>query len=532
MYYVIGSGPAGTACAQALVEAGAPVTILDPGLTPEPERQIHIDALGRHDEPDWSAGELALAAPAAVPAGRGAAIPTKLVHGSDYPYRAVPGASELRQSDGLNLQGSCAAGGLSNVWGGAILPYRQADLAGWPISVADLELGFTRIANLLPVAGEADGLAELFPLYGAAPTPLRQSRQAQRFMRRLSANRAKLEAAGVAFGASRLAVDAAGAENRACIYCARCLHGCPRDLIYSSRQSLKLLISQGKVIYRRGVCVRSIHERDDRLEIHAIGPDDAPSTFEADRVFLAAGVLYSTAILLRSLNRFDRPVTIRDSQYFIFPLLQFSAAPDVTKEQLHTLCQIFLEVYDREISHNLIHLQIYSYNDHVASMLDEKLGHLKVLFPREALLGRLLIVQGYLHSDHSPSIRATLKQNGESDALHLELVENAQTKSTIARLLRKLRGLTFAMGATPLDPLLKIADPGRGFHSGGSFPMTDAPGPGQTDRLGRPFGLTRLHAVDATTFPNIPAPTITFTVMANAYRIGRAASTLDRGEAQ
>jgi len=67
--------------------------------------------------------------------------------------------------------------------------------------------------------------------------------------------------------------------------------------------------------------------------------------------------------------------------------------------------------------------------------------------------------------------------------------------------------------------LSTLAEPGRGFHTGGAFPMRDNPGPLETDRLGRPAGLRRVHAVDATVFPSIAATTITLTAMANAHRI-------------
>jgi choline dehydrogenase-like flavoprotein len=53
--------------------------------------------------------------------------------------------------------------------------------------------------------------------------------------------------------------------------------------------------------------------------------------------------------------------------------------------------------------------------------------------------------------------------------------------------------------------------------------MASAPGLGQSDRLGRPFGLSRLHLIDASCLPAIPATTITLPVMANAHRIGSAA---------
>jgi len=44
----------------------------------------------------------------------------------------------------------------------------------------------------------------------------------------------------------------------------------------------------------------------------------------------------------------------------------------------------------------------------------------------------------------------------------------------------------------------------------------------ETDLLGRPQGLKRTHIVDSSVLPSIAATTITFTVMANAHRIGTA----------
>jgi len=72
--------------------------------------------------------------------------------------------------------------------------------------------------------------------------------------------------------------------------------------------------------------------------------------------------------------------------------------------------------------------------------------------------------------------------------------------------------------------MLKAADPGRGFHTGGSFPMSNAPTGFQSDTLGRTHGLKRIHLVDSSTMPSIAATTVTFTAMANAHRIGSLAS--------
>jgi choline dehydrogenase-like flavoprotein len=77
--------------------------------------------------------------------------------------------------------------------------------------------------------------------------------------------------------------------------------------------------------------------------------------------------------------------------------------------------------------------------------------------------------------------------------------------------------------------MIQMGKPGRGFHSGGSFPMSAEPHAGETDILGRPHGLRRIHAIDSTVLPSIPATTITFTVMANAYRIGTLAAAERKG---
>ena len=92
----------------------------------------------------------------------------------------------------------------------------------------------------------------------------------------------------------------------------------------------------------------------------------------------------------------------------------------------------------------------------------------------------------------------------------------------IGRVLSKLRRHRRDLGLLPVSPFMRVTAPGRGFHSGGTFPMRDTPGELESDLLGRPHGLRRVHVVDATVLPSVPATTITLSVMANAHRIGSA----------
>jgi hypothetical protein len=46
----------------------------------------------------------------------------------------------------------------------------------------------------------------------------------------------------------------------------------------------------------------------------------------------------------------------------------------------------------------------------------------------------------------------------------------------------------------------------------------------QTDVMGRPQGLNRVHLIDSAVFPSIPATTLLLPIMANADRIASQAA--------
>jgi hypothetical protein len=236
-------------------------------------------------------------------------------------------------------------------------------------------------------------------------------------------------------------------------------------------------------------------------------------------------VIPTAQILLRSQNAFDQPLMLRDSQYFLFPIILARRTRDVQSEALHTLSQVFLELNNPRISRRSVHLQIYTYSDLIAGAVRQSLGPLKIF--TKQILERLVIVQGYLHSDDSASIEMKLKHDGQRDLLELEPRLNPETRGTVKRVLGEVLGRFRALRGIVVPPMLQVARPGRSFHCGASIPMRAQPGNFESDLLGRPFGWNRVHVVDASVFPAIPATTITFSVMANAHRIG--SQTVDRG---
>ena len=153
-------------------------------------------------------------------------IPEKLVYGSNYSYRHVSGSTSITY-DGPDTKPSYALGGLSTVWGSVVMPYRQHDIANWPITIADLEPGYRAVQKWMPMSAQTDDLAGLSRLYRDDISSLPMSRQASALLSDLTRNRSSLNAKGVYFGQSRLAVS-----PTKCAICGLCMYGCPRSLIY------------------------------------------------------------------------------------------------------------------------------------------------------------------------------------------------------------------------------------------------------------------------------------------------------------
>jgi choline dehydrogenase-like flavoprotein len=526
MIFVIGSGPAGVACASALLEGGAQVTMLDAGLELEPDRRRRLVDLQSVAFSSWDQASLNLLREGVEvsPAG----IPLKLAYGSKFPYRDP--LDQPLKADGVHAKASFARGGLSNVWGASVLPYRTHDMSEWPITAEDLAPHYRAALNWMPFSARRDGLEEQFPLHHEHPGMLASSAQASELLRDLELNQHALSSHGITFGAARLALQAELSDGKpGCVYCGKCLYGCPYELIYNSSQSLGRLSGHGSFTYRSGFVVEQLTETGSQVEVRGHQPGSRePFQFRADKVFVACGVLSTARVMLTSLEAYDHPIEAMDNCYFLLPMLRYRSRADAREEPLYTLAQVFIEVLDKEVGTQTAHLQVYTYNELLGKEVARMLGPLDRLLPdtlRRSLLGRLLLIQGYLHSDLSARIQMTLRrENGERPAtLELAALDNPLTRPALSALWRRLWAERGSMRAIPVPAGMRVGEPGRGFHTGGTFPMRRNPGAFEVDVLGRPTGFSRLHLVDASVFPSLPATTITLSVMANAHRIGSAA---------
>ena len=500
--------------------------MLDPGVDLEPDRRVRLQQIRARPPKRDEAMRLDFIREGVEV--RSGGIPLKLAYGSDFAYRA-PIALPVT-SDGVEGKPSYAVGGLSNVWGASMLPFRSADMVGWPITADELAPHYRAVLGFMPFSARRDRLEQEFPLHHEHPDSLNLSRQATRFLDDLEAAHDRLSAHGISFGASRLALRGKSNGSPGCVYCGQCIYGCPYGFIYNAADTLDRLRSHERFSYRTGVLVERLVESRSEIRISGRNLADAtPFSTAADRVFVACGVFSTARLILASTDAYDRTVTAADNCYFLVPLMRYRGLKDVESEPLHTLAQAFVEVNDESISPKTVHLQVYTYNDLYMRQIRNMLGPLGYAagpIADRTILSRLLLIQGYLHSDYSPGINLQLHRGERAgpDTLSMSVAPNPATRQTLKALLRKLWAERQSMRAIPLSPALRVGNPGRGFHTGGTFPMRSDPQALETDVLGRLHGFSRLHLVDASVLPTLPATTITLSVMANAHRIGAAAS--------
>lgn len=521
MNCVIGSGPAAVSAAVALSRRKLPVCIVDTALQPHESITALRQEFAANEPETWSTNDLAKLKSCTVPNADG--VEEKLDFGSDHIYRRVPAAADVEIENAAMLR-SFARGGLSNVWGASILPYPEAELDMWPIDASSLREHYKAVLEFLPQTGEVDGLSELFPFTSTRMQAMPASNQHDRLVRDLNKVKEHLRRAGIYFGTARLAVDADGAKYGShCRRCGLCLYGCPYNLIYSSSLTLDRLLEKDGVEYRPGLWVRRIEPEHGKLRVRARNiKTGLEESLIADRVFLAAGVVETTRIVLESTRQYDVPVVGLHSDRITLPLARFRRDKGIRTQGLHTLSQVFLEVLDDEICDEMIHVQLYGYNDLFSGSLAARLRRFGL--PPESkfydvLLERLMVAFAYFHSSLSSRIEYVLASDGR---LRITGRPSEDAKIATRLLTKKLRRSGLKFGA--LFATAKLHPPGGGNHSGGTFPMTRSPSTLQCDELGELQGLPNLHIVDSSVLPSLSSTTITLPAMANAHRIASEVS--------
>jgi choline dehydrogenase-like flavoprotein len=517
---VIGSGPAAAAVVLALQDdPSRRITVLDIGERLEPDAAAAVGRMGDCDPSQWDPAD---AARITAQSARGESVlPEKRSFGSDYMFRdrgqqrgiAVPPSGNTAAVSG-------ALGGFSNVWGAQVMPFSPATFSRWPVGWNEIEPHYRAVLAEVPLAADEDDYAADFPLM-AARSPLPPSApRTEAVLRRYERHRRQVQRRGVVVGRARLAFAA-----RECVRCGLCMTGCPYELIYSARHTIDRFRASGRIEYIDGVLVTDVDQPPGQAPV-VRGRDLATgraTVVHADRVFVAAGGLGSTRIVLNSLSAPPQRLDLQESMQFLVPFVSRRSTGDPRRAAAgnFTLNQFNILLKYDEDSYTTSQIHCYPYNPAVGEALPGILRRLDR--PAGAVLGRVTAGLGYLPSWQSPKLTVELRGRSE-----LTLPEIAVTAASDARppmlrsVLRRLAALGPALDLYPVLPMVRASGPGKSYHFGGTFPHSTRERAGTSDLLGRVGGWRNIHLVDGSVLPSVPSTTFTLTVMANAHRIATA----------
>jgi len=516
---VLGSGPAAVACAAELLDAGRSVVMVDPNRRLPVERQTLVDDFRQKPNVESFVEKLRQL--------RGE-LPRslqdqKLPFSSPHVYEQIERFLPLGIQNATVLR-SLASGGLSTVWGATVIPMTEYSFRNWPITSEEMAPFYRRIARLLDIPCVHDDLEQLYPNFGDAP-PLKLSEQGTQLMIRMLNRKSSLNSAGIRFGRGRSAIGSRYAVNgEGCVACGLCMYGCPYQAIFNAEYVVDRLKTRQDFTHKAGWIAEGIDEHAAGVTVRLRHLETGnQEELRCDHVFVGCGATTSLRLVAGAMQWFERPFHLGDTQQFSIPIFLSKRCRAGRVPRAFALSQVFIEINKPEICGENIHLQVYGFNPFMVDILRARWGRLINEWMLQPLFDRMMIVMGYLPGQLSGTIEITVRpaENGGLPVALCRGLSNPRTRPAVRRIGRMLLTHARDFGWLPALPLTEVPPPGTSAHLAGCLPMRASPTEGETDRLGRPCGLQRVHVVDAACFSDLPSEHLTYTIMANAARIAR-----------
>lgn len=420
---------------------------------------------------------------------------------------------------------SLALGGMASGWGAGAMSYNEEELRDFPISYRDLAPHYEKVAERIGVSGEVDDLFKFDGELKSMLPPLEIDANAQAILDRYIRHRERLNRAGFYMGKPRLAALSRSYRGRGPDrYLDMSFWGDADRSVWRPRYTLEELQSFPNFTYYRSFLVHTFRElQDGHVEITGKNAGTGPlEAHRARKLILAAGVFGTARIVLRSMDRYEVKIPYVCSPYVYYPMLNISRIGKVPNEKSHSLAQLCV-VYDPPSpGHTLIHARIHSYR----SLLSFKIIQQLPLPYREGMravkmLLPCLAILALDHEDRPGPEKYCILHKSKTDAPdRLEVIYTLpdevkqRHRQQEKKVLRHFRTLgCFA---------LKRVWPGDGasLRYAGTFPMSREEKELTVDVQGRLRGTASVYIADGSVFPYLPAKGPTFTMMANANRIG------------
>jgi hypothetical protein len=469
---VVGSGPAGFAVANILLDLGIEVTLIDANLEENDEYIFpNLDRLSLKTKFD-----------------------------SDLAYRHFPKGPEINVGES-EVKQSFEGGGLSSIWGATILPYTERDITNWPLNLSQLKESYQFISKKIPVTSSDFSSSSDYMDFSSRDKLIIPD-EINKLITSI-----KFKCPDISVNQSQISIENSSKSTNQCIYCNECFAGCRYNSIWSS----KSFFDNSKLKKFDKIRVLSLSDSEDCIKITYCDLEGTIfNNLQFSKIFLATGPVETFRILSES-GLAPKNVELLDSGTFykLFFRLK-NRSKTVTN---YSLSKFYIRLQDENLIHP--HFQFYEMDSHKIDILKKNYKLLKLVpkFLLNYVFSYFLLCIGYMNSEITPRIAMSRDQNGNINLVPKIYKEKRQKSRLIAK---KLEKELKKVGIFSFRFLEQNHASGSGTHYGGWLPMG-----AKCDLQGRPYNTKNIHIVDSSIFNDIPAGPITFTIMANSARIGR-----------
>jgi len=519
---VVGSGAAGTMAAQTLVEAGARVLMLDVGRSDTrfagtiPQKTFVEIRRSEEDQYRYFLGEsFDCAGYATIGTGAQLTPPRRFI---------VDCVDELlaRRTGAFSPLESLALGGLAAGWGLMCAVYSPEELERASLPAAAMRGAYQTIGDRIGISGsDADDAAPytVRQLGGIQP-PLPIDPTAAYLEGRYRRRRARVNARGYVLGRPAMALLTQPKADRSPSALRDMDFYCDDGAAWRPAWTIAQLQRHANFAYAGNVFVTHFAEGEDVVTVAALDVRDRSRVqYAARRVVLAAGVLGSARIVLRSLQSALRlPLLCNDYTYV--PCVVAPRLGRSMPERTHSLTQLVL--FNERAAGDVAVGTIFSYR----SLLLFRLLREMPLGVRDArsLMQYLLsgfIVAGFDHpQERSDGKHLWIEPDAASptaDRLAIDYALTQAERQDHHQRETEFAGILASIGAWPIR---RVHPPlGSSIHYAGTLPFAGDERPLTLAPNGRLHGTRSVFVADASGFTFLPAKPVTLSLMANAHRV-------------
>jgi len=518
---IVGSGLTAISAAKVLVKRGIKPTILDFGNELDSERLLCVKKMSSLEPSYWNKKDMKFIYNNSASHGSGS-LPRKYAFGSDFFYGSSVISAPI-ECHGPPLPLSYAKGGFSAGWGSSVLPVDDNDIGSWPINNAHLEKYYKMILSDVPYSATTDDLSRVFPTYSnkvIAQNSIGPHTDILNDFKKLIPIK---DASKLIYGKSRLLVKGYNPyKESGCKYCGYCMSGCVYGYIYKAANDLDNLIALNLVKYVPGVIVNSVDEVSKKVNISIIDKHKKQKKIEFDRVFIGAGAVNSTRIIMQSKKIYNKKIELLSTLSFVVPIFRFKKIPGIWPN-VSTQPSVFMEYKVNTLSNHWIHVQLSPHNEFLYEKLgidDDCKGVVQLI--KRWIASHTIIALCNISSDSSDNYTLSLKKSLKDSPSMLVSRRKINIRAYYAVAISVLKFFYILLKSRyfVIFPFVKSSIKSGSYHVGGSLPMKKkVEHENDTDLLGRPKGWNYIHVIDSSVLPSIPATTIGLVSMANAARI-------------